>query len=308
MARKTSRLDSASALDAISRLMIQALQSMDAYVPEVMADTDREALHQYRVNLRKTRSLVKEFSRPLNQPGWRLHQAFFKRAGEITAEVRDLDVYLMKAEGWGQQLDETEQSALLPFTSLLIARRAEAYKHLMDYLNSGAYEQERAAWDQALTAPSQEGTGDVKLRALVATRIRVRFAALIKAGRGLHFSSPDSDFHKLRLDFKRFRYLMEDFVSVFGNKHYGGLLDAVKGMQTLLGDFQDISVQKARLHEFSDELALDKSVRHDTFFLLGSLAERMSGDHDGLKRRFLKKFARLEKAGKEQVTKALVRG
>ena len=36
-------------------------------------------------------------------------------------------------------------------------------------------------------------------------------------------------------------------------------------MQTLLGDFQDISVQKARLHEFSDELALDKSVRHDTF-------------------------------------------
>ena len=58
----------------------------------------------------------------------------------------------------------------------------------------------------------------------------------------------------------------------------------------MLGDFQDITVQKSALHDFADELAKLKNVNHETFLALGQVTGEFTNQHDDLKHRFHVQF------------------
>ncbi len=304
--KKTSRhIAQASARHAINDWLIAAAQAMDTLLPNVLDDGDIECLHQFRIQLRKTRSLVKEFAKPLRQPLWQSEMEFFKSLGKLTAEVRDLDVYLVQAAVWQSQLSEEDQTLLAPFVTLLQSKRADVFGELTDYLRDAEYQNHRDAWAAVLQTIDHSTPSRIPLAKVAGQRLSKRMDALLKAGAGLTEASPDEAFHQLRLDFKRMRYLLEYFRAVFDNKTYRRLLKSVKQMQTVLGEFQDITVQKQRLMELSDELAQNARVSHRTFILLGAIRERLTGDHDGLKHQFLTAFATLRKNNPVTFPKAL---
>ena len=56
--------------------------------------------------------------------------------------------------------------------------------------------------------------------------------------------------HALRIECKKLRYLMEFFAELFPKKRVRQLIKSLKKLQTVLGNFNDYSVQKEFLAEY----------------------------------------------------------
>ncbi|PID44573.1 MAG: hypothetical protein CSB48_01535 [Proteobacteria bacterium] len=295
------------ALSAIKMLLAQSTQGMILHTRGIIEDIDTEFLHQYRVNLRKCRSLMKEFKKLVPEAILLEFNGFFKTLGKLTANVRDLDVYELMLEDWLRQANDADRKSLMPFVNFIHKRREEALADLLDYIKNPEYGRLIAAWQLFLaeTEVASENQPTLTIDKVAAKRIKKCFDKLLRDGNELHADSPDEEFHTLRLDFKRLRYLLEYFTDIFASKDYLKLIKMIKKLQTILGDFQDITVQKEKMHHFAEELAKDKKVGYDTFMLLGQMSEKISGSHDDLKNRFIELFPALEAPEVMQVTNTL---
>ena len=63
-------------------------------------------------------------------------------------------------------------------------------------------------------------------------------------------SSPDVLLHKLRIECKKLRYLLEFFSSLFAQKEINYLIKQLKILQDNLGDLNDLSVQQDTLRKY----------------------------------------------------------
>jgi len=88
--------------------------------------------------------------------------------------------------------------------------------------------------------------------------------------------------HKIRIAFKKFRYLLEEFQHVFGEEKIAKMIEKGKKLQTLLGDFNDTVNQKELLHNYfkdhkeqiSDRKELEKSLLSKTAKTQAKLMEK----------------------------------
>jgi CHAD domain-containing protein len=78
---------------------------------------------------------------------------------------------------------------------------------------------------------------------------------VIKKGRAIKKSSPPAKLHRLRIECKKLRYLLEFFSSLYDQKEIGRLVRALKKLQNNLGDFNDFAVQRAALQGIVDDLS-----------------------------------------------------
>ena len=63
--------------------------------------------------------------------------------------------------------------------------------------------------------------------------------------------SPDEALHRLRIDAKKLRYLLEFFRALYPPKEIGAVVGALKSLQDNLGDFNDLSVQQGAMRGFA---------------------------------------------------------
>ncbi|PIE44249.1 MAG: hypothetical protein CSA50_01325 [Gammaproteobacteria bacterium] len=295
------------ALSAIKMLLAQSTQGMVLHTKGTIKDVDTEFLHAYRVNLRKCRSLLKEFKKLIPAQVMLEFNDFFKTLGKLTADVRDLDVYQLMLEEWLRRLNDSDAQSLLPFVDFIRQKRKAAIGVLLDYMQSPDYDKLITAWQHFLAESDNQSDSrsTVTIHQAAAKRVRKCFTKLLEDGSELDPDSPDEAFHRLRLDFKRLRYLLEYFTDIFAGKDYLKLIKMIKKLQSILGDFQDTTVQKEKMHQFSEQLAKDKTVGPDTFMLLGQMSERITGSHDELKNQFNELFPRLATPEVKQVIDSL---
>ena len=94
---------------------------------------------------------------------------------------------------------------------------------------------------------------------------------ILKQGRAIRRHSPPERLHKLRIEIKRLRYLLEYLQEPYGEP----LTRATRRLRTLqntLGDHQDAEVASERLHDMIDNQARGLPAR--TMFVIGLLSER----------------------------------
>ena len=107
------------------------LQEVRDNLAGTIADVDTEFLHDVRVAVRRTRSLIK-LGRPALPPHIReTREPQFKWLGDLTTPVRDLDVYqlgLPEMAGWLVTASATD---LEPFRVYLARRRAAERRTLV---------------------------------------------------------------------------------------------------------------------------------------------------------------------------------
>ena len=85
---------------AVADALLGYLAEMDATVDGIVDDIDTEYLHDFRVAVRRTRSVLKMLGDVL-PPGLAERVApEFRWLGDITTPTRDLDVYLLELERW----------------------------------------------------------------------------------------------------------------------------------------------------------------------------------------------------------------
>ncbi|MBE0471996.1 MAG: CHAD domain-containing protein [Methyloprofundus sp.] len=283
------RADHASKI--IYRDLLKAIKTNEA---GTIADTDTEFLHDYRVAVRRTRAGLSQIKHVFPDKVVAKHASFFAWLGQITGATRDLDVYLLNYKQYKAALPESLQDALVPLYTFLKQKQKQAQTELANQLKSPNYIKQLLAWEQYLKAPLPKkgcsSAANLSIKALADQRIWKVYKRLIKQAEAITEHSPAEALHELRKTCKKLRYLMEFFQSLYPADEVKELIKALKGFQSVLGDFQDYEVQENSLKRFSEEMMTNK-VEANTFLAMGVLVQYLDTMRNAARHDFSTQYA-----------------
>lgn len=248
----------APAAELVTKTLSVHLMSMRENLPGLLADVDTEFLHDFRVAVRRSRATLK-LGRPCLPEEWRTRwEPAFKGLGDLTTPVRDLDVYeldLPMMAGW---LVAADPADLQPFAMHLKSHRTAERRVLVRGLKSVNFRRLIAEWDETLAemTNSPEGSDRKQLSAaqLAERGISRAYRKVIRGGAAISPDSPAEDLHRLRKDCKDLRYVLEVCAPVVAKAPRKRAVADLKGLQDVLGRFQDSEVQRRALHGFAEEM------------------------------------------------------
>jgi CHAD domain-containing protein len=286
--------------DKAARNIFQALlQAMRRNEAGVIADTDSEFLHDFRVAVRRTRAALKMMQGVLPGSVISRQSEFFSWLGQITGPTRDLDVYLLSYEQYKAALPIALRDDITPLYHLLKQKQVLAQQELAEKLNSTIYRKQLLVWEQFLQEPlsrkDKASSAGLTIKELANQRIWKVYKRILKEGRAIHDSSPAVALHDLRKTCKKLRYLMEFFQSLYPENEIKDLIKALKNFQTVLGDFQDYDIQEATIKQFSAEM-MDNHVPSNTLLAMGVLVLYLDTMKCTARQNFAEQFAIFEQA------------
>ena len=231
-----------------------------AYIPVaraneggIIADHDSEFLHDYRIALRKIRSVLSLFRGVFNPEQTADLKARFSALMGPTGRLRDLDVYLLERQTYHDLLPKSLHAGLDAKFALLTAERKAAKAQLVQHLRHDAYTQEIAALgdlfaNRAALLPGPNAA--LPARAFACSLIWKRYRKICRIAQVLGPDTDDAEVHGLRIECKKLRYLMEFFAPLFPKDEFRALLRPLKALQDNLGLVNDCAVQQANLQLF----------------------------------------------------------
>ena len=258
---------------AVADALLGYLSEIEANVTGIVADIDTEYLHEFRVAVRRTRSVLKLLGDVLPDGLAERMAAEFRWLGDVTSPTRDLDVYLLGMDDMAQLV--ARPGGLDAFAVHVRRRRAVEHRTLARALKSARFVELCAAWRLELagvmSAPSRHRETAAQL---AEERLHRIFRKATKRSKAITRDSPSAQVHSLRKTCKEMRYLLEVFKPLCNPKAYKDVIGDFKELQGVLGDFQDGEVQATALREFAQEMMSDSSVDADTLLAMGELSAR----------------------------------
>lgn len=211
----------------------------------VKAGHDPEFLHQYRINIRRSRAIAESLIEITGDKTLTKAVKALKRWGQATSQLRDLDVFLsvLTRQHDPACAEALRQARVMKFFKI---RARDEHKRLSDQLRTQAYRDDIAQWRRFLKSEKFKNllgalSSDIT-QDLMEQRINHHNTLL----RQLSSTSADADVHRLRKMVKRIRYLAELDKPIFR-----ATLKQLKQHQKMLGHFQDLCVQITFIDEFS---------------------------------------------------------
>jgi CHAD domain-containing protein/CYTH domain-containing protein len=238
------RVGNLACTDALRLILYKFALLILHYEALYLQDTDPEALHQFRVNLRRSRAFLKSFRRCFHPDAFEEIYQNLSDIASSTNHARDLDVI---AEELAKNPDNTDTLA-----SIRQEQKTESEKiktmlqsdHFRNFFNDYL----AAVRSGEIIDASQVSNHPIKDHAS---------AVLQKLHQGIirkiekeekHFDQ--KVIHKIRIAFKKLRYLLEEFEEIFGSKKVERYIDTGKKLQTLLGNYNDAINQVRLLKEY----------------------------------------------------------
>lgn len=289
----------AQAAAAVRTALASLLATVRANEDGVRRDLDSEFLHDFRVAVRRTRSLLGQVKGVLPPAPLAHFRSELSWLGKITGPTRDLDVYLLKMDDYELQLPPAVRRELAPLRAYLVSAQRQAQERLAAHLDEPRYAALLDTW-QAFAEGREEGAeaepenAARPIATVAAARIWRAYRRLSKRGRAIDDDTPDAAVHRLRIDGKKLRYLLEIFSSLYTPEEIGDLIRALKKLQDCLGDFNDYTVQQEALADFARQMAAADAVPADTLLAMGRLVERLAQGQDAERARFAKRFRRFD--------------
>lgn len=279
---------------AIRRVLRALFKVMTVNEPGLRARADIEFLHNYRVAVRRSRTILGQMKAAL--PPYQIDhfQKEFKWLNEFTGTARDLDVYLHHIESRSEWIPEALFDDLHPLYTYLLARRESIHHTLLEQLDSERYHQFKEYWKTFISTPAQTHVSALELEPILATasaKILKVYRRILKLGSAIHNESPDSDLHFLRIQCKKLRYMIEAFYSMYPEKQAGRLIRELKTLQDNLGKHQDCAVQKQMLKAFAHEMVDEGQIFVDTLLAMGRLSAGLEDRQDQARSAFKQCFS-----------------
>ncbi|NOD75189.1 MULTISPECIES: CHAD domain-containing protein [unclassified Ruegeria] len=219
----------------------------------MVADIDTEFLHDYRVSLRKIRSVVSLFKGVFSEDQTADLKRVFSDLMAPTGRLRDLDVYLLEKDMYFSLIPANLHLGLRAMFDQFQKERKQELSRLSRRLRSRDYD---ASMNRLIekfdgTAHLQPGpNSDRGAYDYACALIWKRYRKVCKIARSITDDTPDETVHDLRIDCKKLRYLMEFFAPLFDAKAFKKILKPLKKLQDNLGLFNDYSVQQEALLTF----------------------------------------------------------
>lgn len=222
----------------------------------IIADHDTEFLHDYRVALRKVRSVLSLFRGVYADDATAGLKAAASGLMAPTGRLRDLDVYLLARDDYFAMLPASLHEGLeLMFGALEKDRRA-AHRRMARHLRAAPYRTQMADLQSALAAGPPKGPlADDAVGGYARGLIWKRYRKVCRIARAIDADTPDEQVHALRIACKKLRYLMEFFAPLVPASALKPVLKPLKRLQDNLGLFNDYSVQQDFLRDFMDRQA-----------------------------------------------------
>ena len=286
-------LDSDEPAGAAVRCILRGLLSaLRANENGTRAALDSEFLHDFRVAVRRIRSLLGQVKGALPAQATARLQSEFAWLQQLTGPARDLDVYLLHMPVYETSLPESERHNLAPLRAFLERRRQSAYRQLIEGMDSARYAQLLAEAEALIADDTPGPKGRDCVGRLANRRIHKIYRRVLAEGAAIGPDSPAASLHELRKTCKKLRYLMEFFRSLYPRREIAERLRTLKGLQEHLGDYQDLCVQAHALRAFSGEMAADGTAEPETLLALGRLIERLEQRAAHTRAEFAERFAR----------------
>lgn len=274
---------------AFSKICLDLVGAMETNYGGVCNDIDSEFLHDFRIAVRRTRSLMSLMRKVMPPDQLQRFETEFKWLGSVTGPVRDIDVYLLKKDAYQELLPLSLRGGLTLFFEQLVAQRADELALLKKNLRSERYSDLLENWRIFLTDPQSElfkGVRKKSCLSLVNKIIGKRFNRFITDGDLISDQTDDGQLHKLRIKGKKFRYLLEFFRSFYADREVELFLKHMKNVQDNLGDFNDLSVQINMLNEKLGQLKGRNKQTIQLAAALGSLITRLKHQHGQVRGQF----------------------
>ena len=277
------------ALAGFRDVLSNLAHSIQANWQGTIDDVDPEFLHDLRVAVRRTRSVLGHGRGVLPADVRAEFRDRFSSLGAITGPARDLDVNVIEWERYIAPLPPQARAALAPVLEQLRTQRRAAHHTLAEELRSSASSAVLPDWRAWLdtAAPPDD---DSPLGPVVARRINKAQQRLVAQGRGIGEDSPDEELHELRKDAKKLRYLLECFGGLYDPRPRKAFVKRLKALQENLGELQDAAVHVEWLAQVAATLP-HASAPVETFVAIGRLTEHMEQHRYAARRAFATRFA-----------------
>jgi len=314
---------------AAAAILLRLLDTIDANVAGVLADTDTEFLHDLRVSVRRTRSALKLFGDALTGRGGltggeaAFFAAEFKWVGDLTTPTRDLDVHLLDFDDTARSLSAAKPDDLEPFRAYLEQRRRREFRVLTRGLKSARFTGLARDWREKLTtikdgnpgtraAPARSGKNQQAAGETTATlameRTHAAFAKTVRRGAAITPESPAETLHDLRKRAKELRYALEFFAPLHDRAAQAKVVGELKRLQDCLGEFQDTEVQVAEIRALATAMLAAGEAPAVTLLAMGEVTAGLALRQRAAREDFGRRFAAFAGIDGQRRISALLRG
>ncbi|WP_170760175.1 CHAD domain-containing protein [Ruegeria lacuscaerulensis] len=219
----------------------------------VIADIDTEFLHDYRISLRRIRSVLSLFKGVFSPERTIALKREFSELMEPTGRVRDLDVYLLEKDTYFNLIPDNLHVGAEAMFAQFSKERTSALAELSRRFQSAVYNKQMRNLALLFAEAKYLDPGPNAERGAydyACVLIWKRYRKVCKLARRITPDTPDEVLHELRIECKKLRYLMEFFAPLFDRKDFKTLIKPLKKLQDNLGLFNDYSVQQEALLSF----------------------------------------------------------
>jgi triphosphatase len=269
----------AAAVDASLTIAEVALVNLRRYMaawllhePGARLGEDPEDLHDLRVAGRRLDAVLRQFQAFL-PPEFLKVRATLKSVLTALGHVRDLDVALSELRDFSRELPKADRIGVEPLKEHLMLERGRARAQMLSVLDSiwvQKHLQELIVQLGGTDTVPETSAADLALHASPGL-VRDRFRKLRKRADLLRADSSTEEYHEVRGQVKKLRYVLEAVAALYG-KPAADMLRALRRWQENLGVQQDAAVATRRLNALAG--AKPKGIPAETLFLMGRLAER----------------------------------
>ncbi len=264
------------------RFTWRSLELLEANEPGLRAHLDTEFLHDFRVAVRRTRSLLGQIRRVFPEDAVEHFSTEFSWLGRLTGPPRDMDVLVLALRQRGGELSATDHEAL---TAAFVRVQQQEHDRLVKALDSDRYHALLSEWKSFLAQPAttrpDTASASASLAAVVSRRAWRLSRRIARAGETIDDYTPAEQVH--RGADRREEAAVSDrrHTGVLRQSDLACVLDALKKLQRVLGDFHDAAVQEQRLLECGR--GLDAPAPASVLMTFGRLAEQCRQRRDGLR-------------------------
>lgn len=255
----TTGILAAPATESIRRIALGHLDSAAEAMARMQAGGDDEALHDFRVSLRRLRTILKAY-RPLLEPEVRKKdRRAIRKLTRSTGAGRDSEVLLAWLESVWAGLAASEGPMVERLASELRAERDTGYARVLSKAGEKFRKIEKRLRGRLGTIelpdrPTRPGT-ERSFAAVLYRLFPVYAADLADAVARIHTPDDHDAVHATRIRGKQLRYLVEPIAEEV--EGVDALLHRLKGLQDALGDLRDAQLLELRVR--ASDLADDGS-------------------------------------------------
>lgn len=268
----------------IAHFMIRAARQ---YETGMVQDIDTEYLHDFRVSIRKLRSLIALVKGAFSKEDTKEMKKYFGDIARSTNKLRDLDVWLLDQHKTKQMVPEPLRHGLDKLFSDFQKDRNKALSDVKKIIQSNDYKENMENWIRRLeeNGLKKGKKADQKIGSVVYQEILKHFGLVQKLGKRISDLSPDDEVHELRIECKKLRYLLELFSSLFSRETLEIITKKLRRLQNVLGEFNDTSIQIHSMNNY-----LQQNVDNQTASAVGGLITVLHQRHQSAREMVTKRF------------------